>query len=295
MRPTGASSTGTWSARSTSSSAMPTGAWSWSTSRPRREVLRPPGRGLAPALDLQLRDRHERPRGRGGPPPPLRRAHQDQAARAPPLLDHPRPRGERPALPAWRPRSSLPSMGRLPSAGRLALPGLPGAEPVLGVGVSGPAPAPRRTPGGSGHERGVSVDRRGRADVQRGAMRQGLNIPPRDDAGEGRGSGHGLCSRQRHGPHHVQRPRPISVTSQNRRCCTGLSRRTSRRSSRGRPGKTGAAGGRRSCGASSRRTSSVASWRTACSVFSVSDAGTRRWSPSAAVGAGSVRRAAAGG
>ena len=74
-----------------------------------------------------------------GPPPPLRRAHEDQAARAPPLLDHPRPRGERPALPAGRRDPRRRRCGRLPAAGRLALPGLPGAEPVLGVGVSGPA------------------------------------------------------------------------------------------------------------------------------------------------------------
>ena len=53
----------------------------------RAEVHRPPGRGLAPALDIQLRDVDERPCRPGGPPAPLRRAHQDEAAGAPPVLD----------------------------------------------------------------------------------------------------------------------------------------------------------------------------------------------------------------
>ena len=61
---------------------------------------------------------------------------EDQAARAPPLLDHPRPGGERPALPPGGRDPRRRRGGRLPAARRLALPGLPGPEPVLGVGVN---------------------------------------------------------------------------------------------------------------------------------------------------------------
>jgi Family of unknown function (DUF5372) len=70
--------------------------------------------------------------------------------------------------------------------------------------------------------------------------------------------GHGACSRPSAWLGRVPRPRPTSAASPSRRCSTGPSRPTCRRSSRGRPGRTARAAGRRSCGASSRRTSSVA-------------------------------------
>jgi hypothetical protein len=52
-----------------------------------------------------------------------------------------------------------------------------------------------------------------------------------------------------------------------------------------RPGRTARAAGRRSCGASSRRISSVAGSSTVCCACNVSAAGTRRWWPSVAVAA----------
>jgi hypothetical protein len=106
-------------------------------------LLRPPGGGLAPALDLQLRDRDERPCRRGRPATSLRRPHEDEDPRAPSVLDIARPRGQRPPLPPRLRDSCRRRGGRLPPAGRLALPGLLGAEPVLGVGVRRAPPGPR--------------------------------------------------------------------------------------------------------------------------------------------------------
>ena len=51
------------------------------------EVHEPPDRGLAAIVRLQLRDGDERPRRPGGPAAPVRRADQDEAAGALPLLD----------------------------------------------------------------------------------------------------------------------------------------------------------------------------------------------------------------
>src|SRR5206468_11547474 len=89
------------------------------------EVHRPPGRGRAPALDLQLRDDDERPGRPGRPPAPLRRLDQDQTTGAPPLLDDAGPRREPPAPPAGG-RGPPRDRGRgLPPEPRLALQGLP--------------------------------------------------------------------------------------------------------------------------------------------------------------------------
>jgi hypothetical protein len=78
------------------------------------------------------------------------------------------------------------------------------------------------------------------------------------------------------------------------RAVPGPSRHTSRRSSRGRPRRTGQAAGRGSSGASLRRTSGAGSSITGCCACGVSAAGTRPWWPSAAAAAASVRPAAAG-
>jgi hypothetical protein len=81
-------------------------------------------------VPLWLRETHQMPtglalsRGKGGP-----------AARAPPLLNHARPRSHRAALPLGGRDPGGRRGGRVPTAGQLALPGLPGAEPLPGVGV----------------------------------------------------------------------------------------------------------------------------------------------------------------
>jgi len=66
------------------------------------EVHEPPGRDRAPALGLQLRGRPQPVRERRRRAPPLRRAHEDEAAGAPPVLDGARSRSEREAVPAGR-------------------------------------------------------------------------------------------------------------------------------------------------------------------------------------------------
>ena len=71
----------------------------------------------------------------GGPAAPVRRADQDEAAGAVPLLDAARSRREPPALPAGGRGAARDRGGRVPSEPGLAVQGLPVPEPVLGVAV----------------------------------------------------------------------------------------------------------------------------------------------------------------
>jgi hypothetical protein len=89
-------------------------------------------------------------------------------------------------------------------------------------------------------------------------------------------SRHGPCSPAEPCARPRVRGRPINAASPSRPCCTGPSRHISRRSSRGRPRRTGQAAGRGSSGASLRRTSGAGSSITGCRACGVSAAGTRR-------------------
>ena len=80
-----------------------------------------------------------------------------KTTRASPLLDDERPRGQRPPLPPSRGDPRRRRDGRLSAPGGLALPGLPGPEPVLGVGVAGGG-AQREGCAGLGHLAGPAGD-----------------------------------------------------------------------------------------------------------------------------------------
>ena len=72
-----------------------------------------------------------------------------------------------------------------------------------------------------------------------------LNLPRADKSPSERRSGgprHGVCSRQPAWPGRVRSPRAISAAGLSRRCSTGRSPPTCRRSWRGRPGRTTAVG-----------------------------------------------------
>ncbi len=100
----------------------------------------PPGRGLAPALGLQLRDRAPRLRRPGGGTPQVRCADEDSRARAAPVLDDARPRGQRAPVQDGGGGAGGDRGGRVPPGGRVAVQGVPVQEQVLGVGVGGARP-----------------------------------------------------------------------------------------------------------------------------------------------------------
>src|SRR2546425_838488 len=99
---------------------------------------------IAPALDLQLRDRAPRIRRPGRGAPLGRRAHEDQAAGAAPVLDDARSGGERAAVPLGGRGVESDRGGSVPTGSELAVQGLPVQEQVLGVDVAGTSSKQRR-------------------------------------------------------------------------------------------------------------------------------------------------------